>query len=216
MLCVYQSKGIIPHLQNPTEGLQEHLANDPNRRIYTKEQVEEFRKESWFREEGFIVHELRRHNVSEKIPRFRGWNPSSFFDELGFKFEDCIDLVTPSLKVYDVKQDRYYFMNLSWPRIFQLTPEEFEQRRAVVGTEETFERSQAQMFEIFTRLNQQNIDFVMFRTYSSSPALVDKIHFYSAGDFQIGKCRSRELMDAKKHQPMDWWHETTKFWIPGA
>ena len=113
-----------------------------------------------FDEEGsLILHELRRHEVTEPIPEFRvyGWSPHLDFEHAGFNLERLIDLTT-------------------------IQPDVYIQRFA--GSPEILQKGREKIKEVINGLNIGNTEFVFFRTYCAWPKKGDNVYFYSVSHFK--------------------------------
>ncbi|MBS3152658.1 hypothetical protein J4230_04580 [Candidatus Woesearchaeota archaeon] len=187
---IYQPRGIIPYEQSskkdidfsksPREIIKETIGDDPNRRLYSEKQFELFKKEKWFREDGWFVYELKKHEITEEIPTFRGWTPSYDFVASEFKLEDDIGLVNIGKEVKLSKKPGNYLVG---ENVREVSASELQYGRRFAGTKELFEKNKYKIEQTFSRLNCSNIEFIVFRTYRGWPAVWDDLYFFSKGDF---------------------------------
>ncbi|MBI2148338.1 hypothetical protein HYU23_01550 [Candidatus Woesearchaeota archaeon] len=190
----YLSKGIIPVYYNsindekidfskddPITIIKKTLKSDPNRRLYDESTFNSFRKEEWFKENGWLVYELRRHEISEEIPTYKGWTPSFDFINSSFKFEDDVSLIEVGKPSSKINEGAY---QVGDGKVIKVDPSKLNYARANVGSIELIEANKNRIEKTFDRLNEARIDFILFRTYRAWPAVWDNICFFSIGDFE--------------------------------
>ena len=208
---IYQSRGIIPHEEDKgvskVEGASKDFVdgkidyatylktisdNDPNRRLYSERQFGLFKKEKWFRKDGWLVYELKQHKLNKNIPAiqtFKGWTPSFDFVASGFKLEDEVNLIEIGEEVEnDRKQEQPYGAfqvgadKKGKTKLVRVNPSKLAYARSHVGTKELLEQNKPRIEQTFNRLNNYGIEFVVFRTYRGWPAVWDDLYFFSKGE----------------------------------
>ncbi len=173
----YQPRCIIP-----TE--EYSLEKDPNRRIYSEKEWNQFKDKKWFKEDKWDIYELRSHAITEKIPGFAGWTPHYDFDASGFTLEEDIDLIRIGKVIDNLTLSKGGQFLIGSKGVRKITSDELAYGNAHAGGKELFEKNRKRIEATFNRLNEQNIEFIVFRTYRGWPAVWDDIYFYSLGGFK--------------------------------
>ena len=187
------SRGPSPDFGNDLQTYLRALTDsDPNRKLYFERQFELFKKEPWFREDGWIKYELKRHEIEgiPSIQTFKGWTPSFDFVGSGFKLEDEIDLIKVEEEVKEDERNKQRYGAFQAgadtkgkPRITTIDPTKLAYARAHIGTQELLEQNKERIERPFKKLNDEEIEFIVFRTYRHGPAVWDTLYFFSKGEF---------------------------------
>ncbi len=154
--------------------------------FYTEEQFSKLENKPERKE--LYEFTLGKHLMEEEIPTFEGFTPRFCLKDARLKEESEIDLLEEFSEYLDLKEERGKFsMNIENKGSLTkcIKGENLNKARANAGTNEAYESKRKNIEEEFSRLNNEGIEFLVFRTFRKFPATWDNISFYSQGKFNL-------------------------------